>query len=652
LRLLLDLGALSAALAFAYGLRFDWKLEAPYATQAFLAWPLVVALQYALLNFCRVPKFAWSHFSLPEVLHTTRAFGLAMLVLLGVRLIGGQMTASVEWAHVLAIPASVIVIDAMLATLGLTSLRALRRLQVDSFRQKANGRPKSKTTQALVVGAGRAGRRLVEELQQSPNLGLRPVAFIDDMPALHERIIHGVPVRGGIADLARIARETDASTVLIAITSINRRALRRIMDVCASAQLQTKIVPPLHDLIAGQVGITQVRDVAIEDLLGREPVAFTASSATRMLESKTVLVTGAGGSIGSELCRQIQRAGAAKLVLVERAENNLYNIHRELVVGPKGVELVPAMADVSDASRMRALFEQHRPEVVFHAAAHKHVPMMEENPAEAIKNNLFGTKQVADLADEFDAEDFVLVSTDKAVNPTSVMGASKRLAELYVQDLQKRSAMRLVAVRFGNVLGSSGSVIPLFREQIQNGGPVTVTHPEMTRYFMTIAEACRLVIEAGALKQKGAVMMLDMGEPVKIVELARQMIRLSGFDPDVDVPIEFTGVRPGEKLFEELSLDTERCDATRSEKIFVWRSEVVSATSMQQILMRLASLEPLPPAQVRGAILGVLPEFQPQGLEVESGRPARNGTPQASKLRVAREALRINGLQAPRAAPA
>jgi FlaA1/EpsC-like NDP-sugar epimerase len=277
--------------------------------------------------------------------------------------------------------------------------------------------------------------------------------------------------------------------------------------------------------------------------------------------------------------------------------------------------------------------------------------MMEENPDEAIKNNLFGTKQVADLADEFGAEDFVLISTDKAVNPTSVMGASKRLAELYIQDLQKRSATRLVSVRFGNVLASSGSVIPLFREQIESGGPVTVTHPEMTRYFMTIPEACKLVIEAGALKQSGVVMLLDMGEPVKIVDLARQMIRLSGFDPDVDVPIRFVGIRPGEKLFEELSLDTERCDPTSSQKVFVWRSSALPRTSMEQTLAALADLEHLPHERIRSTIRRVLPEFRPRGPEVES-QPGKNGVLQPYKAPVVQDTDGINGTRSRQTTPA
>ena len=365
-------------------------------------------------------------------------------------------------------------------------------------------------------------------------------------------------------------------------------------------------------MISGRVGISQIRDVAIEDLLGRDPVDFSSSSAKKSLTDRVVMVTGAGGSIGSELCRQILGARPAELVLVERAEGSLYDIHRELIVQTGRPDtVVPAIADVTDARRMRALFRRHRPDVVFHAAAHKHVPMMERNPAEAIKNNFLGTKRMVDLSCEYGARDFVLISTDKAVNPTSVMGASKRLAELYIQARQETCPTRLVAVRFGNVLGSSGSVIPLFREQIANGGPVTVTHPAMTRYFMTIPEACRLELEAGSLGATGAILVLDMGEPVGILDLAEQMIRLSGFEPGEEIGIRYVGLRPGEKLHEELSLDEEEIDQTSSEKIFVWRSVVAPVEPLEATIRRFRGVEDLSPEEVVAQLMEVIPEFRP-----------------------------------------
>jgi len=498
--------------------------------------------------------------------------------------------------------------------LALTGIRAMRRWQgeyVDLLDKR--GGPVVQR-RAIIIGAGSSGQRLVKELRARPDLGIQPVAFLDDKldEYLHGRNIHGIPVLGTTGQLSSVARKQGASLALIAITCAQRSAMQRIVKACEVANLETKIVPPLHDVISGRVGISQVRDVAIEDLLGREPVDFSKSSALADLAGRVVVVTGAGGSIGSELCRQILSAGPKQLLLVERAEGSLFDIHRELIADTSHPDVVvPAIADVTDARRMRALFRDFRPDVVFHAAAHKHVPMMERNPAEAIKNNFLGTKQVVDLSCEFGVRDFVLISTDKAVNPTSVMGASKRLAELYMQARQKTCPTRLVAVRFGNVLGSSGSVIPLFREQIAKGGPVTVTHPGMTRYFMTIPEACRLVLEAGSLGTSGAIMVLDMGEPIGILDLAEQMIRLSGFEPGEDIEIQFVGLRPGEKLTEELCLDQERTSPTPSEKIFVWRSDVAAVEPMEVTVRRFRGVEDQAPDEVMAHLMGVIPEFRP-----------------------------------------
>jgi FlaA1/EpsC-like NDP-sugar epimerase len=370
-------------------------------------------------------------------------------------------------------------------------------------------------------------------------------------------------------------------------------------------------MPGIDQLISGQVTLNQLRSVAIEDLLGREPVMLDTQSLEAMLKDHVVLVTGAGGSIGSELCRQVARFAPKRLVLVERSEPALFEIHRELVAHHAAVDLVPCIADICDVGRVRAVFGAHRPTVVVHAAAHKHVPMMEWNPGEAIKNNVGGTKTVADAAHEFGVQQFVMVSTDKAVNPTSMMGATKRVAELYVQALNQRSKTRFVAVRFGNVLGSAGSVIPIFKEQIAKGGPVTVTDPEMRRYFMTIPEASQLVLQAATIGRGGEIFVLDMGQPVRIVDLARDLITLSGLVPDKDIEIRFTGLRPGEKLFEELSTAEEKAEKTRHPKIYIGRlpSRPVEEIS-RQVAGLLEGVDELDVAEAVRRVREVVPEFQ------------------------------------------
>ncbi|MBZ0118155.1 MAG: polysaccharide biosynthesis protein, partial [Sandaracinaceae bacterium] len=460
-----------------------------------------------------------------------------------------------------------------LTFLGVGGVRVLRRIvgeQLESRRtmKKAAGRELVPT---MFVGAGAGGLLMTKEIAGRPDLGVKPVGFLDDDRDKVGTTVGGVPVVGTTERLPELCERYGAHQVLITMASAPGSTVRRISKLAEQAGLPVQIIPGLFEILDGRVNLSRIRPVAIEDLLRREPVQLDAEAIAADLRGRVVLVTGAGGSIGSEICRQVASYAPERLMLVERAENSLFHIHRELSASHPGVELVPLIADVGDAARMRALFAQHRPYSVFHAAAHKHVPMMEWNPGEAIKNNVFGTKLLADLADEHGANSFVMISTDKAVNPTSVMGASKRVAEMYVQALASKSDTRFVTVRFGNVLGSAGSVIPIFREQIAAGGPVTVTHPEMCRYFMTIPEACQLVLQAGTMGEGGEIFVLDMGEPVKIVDLARDLIRLSGFRPDEDIEIQFTGVRPGEKLFEELSLDAEHAGKTKHPKIFVGR---------------------------------------------------------------------------------
>ncbi|KIL49804.1 polysaccharide biosynthesis protein [Jeotgalibacillus soli] len=425
-------------------------------------------------------------------------------------------------------------------------------------------KPNPNQKRALIIGAGAAGTSVVRELRQKQSSELQPVGFIDDDFTKHNLEVMNIPVLGGVKHIESIVKENQIEHIIIAIPSLSKKELQRIYSECAKTSAKTKILPFLEDIMTGRLEVSQIREVQVEDLLGRDPVELDMASISEKLKSKTILVTGAGGSIGSEICRQVCKFKPERLVLLGHGENSIYTIDMELrKLYAQEIDIIPIIADVQDRKRIFDVVSEYRPSVIYHAAAHKHVPLMEINPMEAVKNNIFGTKNVAEAAHEFSVKNFVLVSTDKAVNPPNVMGATKRFAEMIIQNLAKKSETKFAAVRFGNVLGSRGSVIPLFKKQIEAGGPVTVTHPDMTRYFMTIPEASRLVIQAGALASGGEVFVLDMGEPVKIVDLAKNVIRLSGYTED-EIKINFSGIRPGEKLFEELLNE----DEIQSEKVF------------------------------------------------------------------------------------
>lgn len=425
---------------------------------------------------------------------------------------------------------------------------------------------------ALIVGAGSAGTMLVRQLLKSNDSELQPVAFVDDDQAKQKLQIYGVTVLGKTEDIPEIVESKKIDHIIIAIPSLSKGEIQRIYQECSKTKAKTKIMPMIEDIVTGKVSVNQFRDVLVEDLLGRDPVELDIKSISNKLSGKTILVTGAGGSIGSEICRQVSKFQPKKLLLLGHGENSIYTIDMELKNRyQNSFEIVPVIADVQDRHRIFDVIEMHKPDVIYHAAAHKHVPLMEYNPKEAVKNNVLGTKNVAEAADTFGVRTFVLVSTDKAVNPTNVMGSTKRIAEMVIQELNKNSQTNFVAVRFGNVLGSRGSVIPLFKKQIQAGGPVTVTHPDMTRYFMTIPEASRLVMQAGALARGGEIFVLDMGEPVKIVDLAKNLIRLSGYTEE-EIGIKFAGIRPGEKMYEELLGENEVHSEAVFPKIFIGKT--------------------------------------------------------------------------------
>lgn len=445
-------------------------------------------------------------------------------------------------------------------------------------------KPTVNMKRTLIVGAGSAGTMVARQLLKNPNENLLPVGYVDDDPKKQHLDFFDLPVLGTIYDIQQVVERKNIDLIVIAIPSLSKKELNMIFNECTKTKAKVQIMPKIEDIMTGRVSVNSFRDVQVEDLLGREPVQLDMESISEKLQGKTILVTGAGGSIGSEICRQVSKFNPKKLLLLGHGENSIYQIHMELQNKYKNeFEIVPIIADIQDKNRIFEVMEEHRPQVVYHAAAHKHVPLMEYNPKEAVKNNIFGTKNAAEAAGTFGVNTFVLVSTDKAVNPTNVMGATKRCAELVIQEMDRQYDTKYVAVRFGNVLGSRGSVIPLFKKQIQAGGPVTVTHPEMTRYFMTIPEASRLVIQAGALAKGGEIFVLDMGEPVKIVDLAKNLIKLSGFTEE-EIRIKFTGIRPGEKMFEELLNENEVYPEQVFPKIHIGKAKMVGEDKLYWLI--------------------------------------------------------------------
>ncbi|HHO52360.1 MAG TPA: polysaccharide biosynthesis protein [Deltaproteobacteria bacterium] len=503
-------------------------------------------------------------------------------------------------------PRSVFLVEAMLSVGLATGLRFLVRTFAQTARRMEHG---ERRRHLALVGGGDTGEALLREIVRNMPSVL-PVGILDDDPHKQGMSIHGVRVLGTVEEASVIFETHKVTEVVIATPGATGAQMRRILDEVTLDGVTVRTVPSMYHLVDGRVTVSQIRDVDIADLLGREPVQLDTERISDMIRNNVVLVTGAGGSIGSELCRQVARFRPRSLVLLEQAENALYHIHSELKKRHADIELLPRIADITDEGRLDTIFSETEPGLVLHAAAHKHVPMMEWNPGEAIKNNVGGTAAVADAALRHEVQRFVMISTDKAVNPTSVMGCTKRVAELYIQSMAGRGRTSFVTVRFGNVLGSNGSVIPLFREQIKQGGPVTVTHPEMQRYFMTIPEASQLVLEAGAMGDSGEIYVLDMGQPVKITTLAEDLIRLSGLKPGRDIEIVYTGMRPGEKLFEELAVDGEGATKTKHPKIYVGRGERRAYGQMRRSLSELIDVACAgDPERVRRALKGVVPRY-------------------------------------------
>jgi FlaA1/EpsC-like NDP-sugar epimerase len=582
-QLVADAGLIALAWYLAFELRFDQGVPRYYDTLFRRTILIVVAIKLVVFVLFRFYDRWWRYVSIRDMWSAVRGVTAASFV-------ASLTVYFISPVAQVRLPRSVAIMDWLLLLGLIAGTRLFARSVIE---RPGTGRLVARGKEVLVVGAGDAGQLTIREMQRNRQLGYTPIGLIDDDPRKKNLRIHGVRVLGTTEELAHILRDNRPDEVLIAIPSASGEARQRIVTVTRQNDVPVKTLPGLYELISGETDLaTQIRPVQVEDVLGREPVEVDLETSASYLENETVLVTGAGGSIGSELCRQIARLGPQRLILVDQGETALFEIERELVDERSFAPSIPVLADVKSRTKMRQVFDRYRPSIVFHAAAYKHVPLMEANPLESVRNNALGTRIVAEVAVEFGAERFLLVSTDKAVNPKTVMGQSKALCEWIVEAYGAREdiATRFVAVRFGNVLGSSGSVIPIFRRQIANGGPVTVTHPEMTRYFMTIPEAASLVIQAGAIGGRGDVFVLDMGDPVRILDLARQMVRLSGKEPDRDIAVAIVGTRPGEKLHEELWGAGETAVSTSHPKIMRVSGPTVDAAWLQDELAELERL--------------------------------------------------------------
>ncbi len=559
-----DCGLFVVATVLAFALRYDGMV--PTALPVFIALSFSLPIKILMELVLDLPSRSWSNL-------TFRDLG-ALLALAAVVVVPGTLLLVVFGSRV-GIPPSLALLDGALTFFLMAGVRALARYRHEQSVASLIGPDFRK--RVLVIGAGEAGALTVRELFRHPETGMRPVAFLDDDVMKHGKRVSSVPVLGPVSMAKDVILEQKIDEVLIAMPSKGGSTVRQVIDHVREARpnMVYKIIPGVYELLSGKVDVRRIREVDIDDLLGREPIRLDTDTILGYLSGKRVMITGAGGSIGSELVRQICRFNPGELILFGHGENSIYSLERELERDWPSIKYHGVIGAIQNGARLDYVFTRYRPDIVFHAAAHKHVPLMEENPEEAVFNNIIGSRNLIGLALKHGVTHFVNISTDKAVNPTSVMGASKRIVEFLVQDAAQKAGphQTFVSVRFGNVLGSRGSVIPIFKSQIAAGGPVTVTHPDMVRYFMTIPEASQLVLQASGHGQNGEVYILDMGEPVRIVDLARDLIRLSGLEPDVDIPIEYSGIRPGERLVEVLMTEAERTDQTPHEKIFVARAK-------------------------------------------------------------------------------
>lgn len=615
--LLLDIILLCVSFYLAHLIRYDF-IEKQWFDDSFLRLlPYVLGCKFLCFYLFDLYQGMWRYTSLNDLINIIKASICSTCIIIVFVL---YLT---RFNH---ISRSVFVIDWCFTLMFIAGLRLSVRLCFEEFTEKITlkdvkfaffkifrkhvGSGKG----ALIIGAGDYGQKVCREFNENPSVKSHVLGFLDDDRSKIGRKIHGVPVLNVIEEVVQTVKATNAQDVIIAIPSLSAKRMRQIVDLCKKADVNFKTIPNIGELINGKIDVTSIRKVEYRDLLGREPVKLDQEQIGRYLGGRRVLVTGAGGSIGTGLCRQICRYSPEKIILFERAESALYEIDLELKRNFQDIDVVPILGDIQNRDELEKVFHLVKPDIVFHAAAYKHVPMLEEHPWKAVENNVFGSKNLIEVTRAFKCDKFVFVSTDKAVNPTNVMGTSKRIAELLIQenscDADCKTAF--MTVRFGNVIGSVGSVVPLFKKQIENGGPVTVTHPDIIRYFMLIPEACQLILQAGAMGNGGEIFILEMGEPVKIDNMARDLIRFSGFEPDVDIKIEYTGLRPGEKLYEELMTELENVVATDHKKIMVINTNCVDMAVLNGRLDQLKAMAEARDGQaIRKLMMEMIPEYRP-----------------------------------------
>ncbi|MFP4198871.1 MAG: polysaccharide biosynthesis protein [Halanaerobium sp.] len=594
--IVIDLVLINLAVLFSFILRFD-EAWLQYFELNYLA--AITVISFFVLYFSSLYNKMWQYASMSELYSIFKAT-IIINILFVIYL----------YFFRVAFPRSIVAINLMTDIFLLGGMRFGLRLLKDILNRNQTNKSQSRV---LIIGAGDAAEMIIREMQKHPEIGKRIIGLVDDDPAKQKLEIHGHQVLGKTKKIPQLIEEYDVDEVIIAIPSAEGKTIKRFYELSNKKDVKVEIVPGVYEILKGDVSLNQIRQVKVEDLLRRDQVDLISDEISAYLENKTILVSGGGGSIGSEICRQVAKFNPQKIIILDINENTTYFLERDLKEKYPNLDLISIIGSIRDKAKLEKVFREHSPDVVFHAAAHKHVPLMETSPEEAVKNNILGTRNLAQTAAESEIDRFVLISTDKAVNPTNVMGASKRAAEMVVQTINKKSKTKFMAVRFGNVLGSQGSVIPLFKKQIASGGPLTVTHKDITRYFMTIPEASQLVIQAGALGKGGEVFVLDMGEPVKIMELAEDLISLSGFTPYEDIDIEVIGLRPGEKLFEELLCDTEDNIATEHERIFINNLEAVDQEFLDKHLLKLERLaEKGAASEIISALVDLVNTYQPR----------------------------------------
>ena len=583
-------------------LRFNGPIETMYLHRANSMIIPVVVVCYGILYAFEMYKGIWKYASIAELWNIIFSSITSTLAIIIISYVTGN-----------TLPATCYLMTLVILVAGLCASRYSYRL-IRMFRREYLHKEDPKMDRVLIYGAGSAGEKILREIVNASGLHKEVVCFIDDDDNKWTRKIHNVRIKGGRDVLKSVCQEEKIDEIIVAMPSADRKQLAEVLNICKETKCKLKRVPGYYQILNGEVHLSDLKDVEVQDLLGRDQIEVNLSEIMGYVKDKVVMVTGGGGSIGSELCRQIAASNPKQLIIVDIYENNAYDIQLELKDKYPHLNLETLIASVRNTDKINHLFEQYHPDIVYHAAAHKHVPLMEDSPCEAVKNNVFGTLNVVRAANKYGTKRFILISTDKAVNPTNVMGATKRMCEMIVQSYNKKSNTEYVAVRFGNVLGSNGSVIPLFKKQIKAGGPVTVTHPDIIRYFMTIPEAVSLVLQAGAYAKGGEIFVLDMGEPVKIDDMARNLIKLSGYEPDIDIKIEYTGLRPGEKLFEELLMKEEGMQDTPNKLIHIGKPIELDEEKFFNQLVHLKEVAYQDSTDIRKDIKEIVDTYQPQNI--------------------------------------